>query len=218
MQTKQPPSPSPHVVVDQTQARFLTDPAKKRFFLPFLARERRVAEAAAEVDCSINRMLYQVRTLVNAGLLQILREEPRAGRPVRVYRSVHDAYFVPFSATPYDTLEQRISVQGDPIWTGLVAAYADALRRSRRHGHLLRRTGESVQTTDRLPSTTPSGHALFWSDSTMLLRDADARRLGEDVRHWYERAQRLSSEARDDRTTRRYLCLAALLPSKPIHS
>jgi hypothetical protein len=191
---------------------------KKRFFVPFLAHERRVAEAAAEVGCSVNRMLYQVRALVNAGLLQILREEPRAGRAVRVYRSVHDAYFVPFSATPYNTLEQRITVQGDPIWTGLVAAYADALRRSRRHGHLLRRTGETVQTTDQLPDTTPSGQALFWSDSTILLRDADARRLGEEVRQWYENAQRLSFEARDDRTTRRYLCLAALLPSEPIRS
>jgi hypothetical protein len=215
---EQSDSPSPHVVTDQTQARFLTDPVKKRFFIPFLARERRVAEAADEVGCSMNQMLYQVRTLVNAELLQVAREEPRAGRAVRVYRSVHDAYFVPFAATPYDTLEQRITVQGDPIWTGLVAAYANALRRSQRHGHLLRRTGETVQTTDQLPNTTPSGQALFWSDSTILLRDADARRLGEQIRQWYDDAQRCSHETRDSRGLRRYLCLAALLPSGPIHS
>lgn len=218
MQTEESDSPSPYVVVDQRQARFLTDPAKKRFFVPFLARERRVAEAAAEAGCSVNRMLYQVRTLVDAGLLQVVREEPRAGRAVRVYRSVYDAYFVPFSATPYDTLEQRISVQGDPIWRGLVTAYAKALRRSQRHGHLLRRTGATVQTTDQLPDTTPSGQALFWSDSTMLLRDADARRLSKEVQQWYDGAQRLSSQSRKDLNTHRYLCLAALLPSEPIHS
>jgi hypothetical protein len=218
MQTEDQKSPSPHVVSDPTQARFLTDPAKKTFFMPFLARERRIAEAASEVGCSINRMLYQVRTLLGCGLLQVLREEPRAGRAVQVYRSVHDAYFVPFAATPYDTLEQRITVQGDPIWSGLVAAYADALRRSRRHGHLLRRVGDWVQTTDQLPDSTPSGQALFWSDSTIPLRDADARQIGEEVRQWYEKAQRLSSGARDDRTARRYLCLAALLPSERIHS
>ncbi len=206
------------MVSDQTQARFLTDPAKKTYFLPFLARERRIAEAAAEVGCSTNRMLYQVRTLLNCGLLQVLREEPRAGRAVRVYRSVHDAYFVPFSATPYDTLEQRIAIQGDPIWTGLITAYADALRRSQRHGHLLRRVGEAVQTTHQLPDSTPSGQALFWSDSTITIRDEDARQLGEEVRHWFEKAQRLSREARGDRTTRRYLCLAALLPSQRINS
>lgn len=218
MQTEDRNSPSPHVVADPTQARFLTDPAKKTFLLPFLARDRRIAEAAAEVDCSINRMLYQVRTLLDCGLLHVVREEPRAGRPVRVYRTVHDAYFVPFAATPYNTLEQRITVQGDPIWTGLVAAYADALRRSRRNGHLLRRVGDAVETTDQLPDSTPSGQALFWSDSTIRLRDADARRLGEQVRQWYEESQQLSAAARDDRTARRYLCLAALLPSGPIHS
>jgi hypothetical protein len=135
-----------------------------------------------------------------------------------VYRSVYDAYFVPFSATPYDTLEQRITVQGDPIWAGLVAAYADALRRSQRHGHLLRRVGEVVQTTDQLPDSTAGGQALFWSDSTINIRDADARQLGEEVRQWYEKAQRLSGEARNDRTASRYLCLAALLPSQRINS
>jgi hypothetical protein len=206
------------VVSDQTQARFLTDPAKKTFFLPFLARERRIAEAAAEVGCSTNRMLYQVRTLLRCGLLQVLREEPRAGRAVRVYRSVHDAYFVPFAATPYDTLEQRLTVQGDPIWAGLIAAYADALRRSQRHGHLLRRVGQTVQTTDQLPDSTPNGQALFWSDSTITIRDTDARQLGEEVRQWYEKAQRLSRDTPDDRTARRYLCLAALLPSQRINS
>lgn len=218
MQTEEQYSPSPFVVSDQTQARFLTDPAKKMFFLPFLAQERRIAQAAAEVGCSTNRMLYQVRTLLHCGLLQVLREEPRAGRAVKVYRSVHDAYFVPFSATPYDTLEQRVAVQGDPIWAGLVAAYANALRRSRRHGHLLRRVGEAVHTTDQLPDSTPSGQTLFWSDSTINLRDADARRLGEEVRQWYQQAQHLSNQARNDTTTRTYLCLAALLPSERIHS
>jgi hypothetical protein len=212
-------SPRPFVVSDPVQAEFLTDPTKKTFFTPFLARERRVAEAAAEVGCSLNTMLYRVRTMLDCGLLTIVREEPRAGRASKVYRSVHDAYFVPFVATPYDTLEQRLSVQGDPIWAGLITAYADALRRSKRFGHLLRRVDEHlVQTTDRLPESTPSGQALFWSDSTMRIRDADARRLGEEVRQWYAKAQALSIEARGDRSARRYLCLAALLPSKLIRS
>jgi len=206
------------VVSDQAQARFLTDPAKKTFFVPYLARERRIGEAAAEVGCSVNRMLHQVRTLLGCGLLRVLREEPRAGRAVKVYRSVHDAYFVPFQATPYDTLEQRITVQGDPIWAGLVAAYADALRRSSRHGHLLHRVHDVVHTTDQLPDRTPNGQALFWSDSTLSIRDADARQLGAEIRAWYDRAQQLDAEARGDTTARRYLCLAALLPSRLINS
>ncbi|MET3808157.1 hypothetical protein ABIB25_005186 [Nakamurella sp. UYEF19] len=191
---------------------------KKTFLSPFLARDRRVSDAAAELGCSINRMLYQVRTLLAAGLLHIAHEEPRAGRTIKVYRSVHDAYFVPFGSTPYDTLEQRVTVQGDPIWAGLIAAYADALRRSDRHGHLIRRVDGAVTTTDQLPDTTPNGQALFWSDSTLMIRDADARQLGEEVRQWYERAQMMGASARHDSTARRYLCLAAFLPSQQIRS
>ncbi len=218
MQTEERDSPSPHVVTDQTQARFLTDPAKKTFFIPFLAHDQRVGQAAAEVGCSVNRMLYQVRTLLDCGLLRVVRVEPRAGRAVKVYRSVHDAYFVPFAATPYDTLEERLTVQGRPIWAGLITAYADALRRSHRHGHLLHRIGGVVHTTDQIPTSTPNGQALFWSDSTVTLRDEDARALGDEVRRWYAKAQQMSAAASGDGTARRYLCLAALLPSGRINS
>lgn len=41
---------------------------------------------------------------------------------------------------------------------------------------------------------------------------------GEQVGQWYQAAQRLSVEAHGDRTARRYLCLAALLPSKRVRS
>src|SRR5690606_2324901 len=44
--------------------------------------------------------------LVTAGLLEVVEERPRAGRPIKVYRSLHDAYFVPFSLTPFPTLEE----------------------------------------------------------------------------------------------------------------
>jgi hypothetical protein len=212
-------SPRPFVVSDPGQAQFLTDPSKKAFFVPFLAQERRVSEAADELGCALPTMLYRVRRMLEYGLLDVVREEPRAGRPVKVYRSRHDAYFVPFTATPYDTLEQRLTVQGDPIWAGLINAYADALRRSSRFGHhLYRASDHAVRTTDRLPDSTPSGQALFWSDSTIAVRDSDARRLGEQVKAWYDEAHRLGLARRGDPTARHYLCVAALLPSKPIRS
>lgn len=73
-------SPRPVVVSDPVQAEFLTDPIRKRFYTPFPARERRVAEAAAEVGCSLNTTLYRVRTMLDYGPLTVAREEPSAGR------------------------------------------------------------------------------------------------------------------------------------------
>ena len=49
------------------------------------------------MGCSLNTMLYRIKTLLlRAGLLEVVREEPRKGRAVKIYRSVHDAYFIPF--------------------------------------------------------------------------------------------------------------------------
>ncbi len=84
----------------------LMDDAVARFFRPFLARDTTVGEAAAEVGCSPSTMLYRVRTFVRAGLLRVVQERPRAGRPIKVYRSSHDAYLIPYALTPFATLEE----------------------------------------------------------------------------------------------------------------
>jgi hypothetical protein len=52
--------------------------------------------------------LYRIRTFLAAGLISIVREEPRRGRAIKVYRSVHDAYFIPLEITPFGTLEDRL--------------------------------------------------------------------------------------------------------------
>ncbi len=114
MQMTEPDSGSFHTVTDPEQARLLTEPVSKEFFKPFLAHERSASQAATIMRCNLNTVLYRIKTLLRAGLIKVVREMPRKGRPVRVYRSVHDAYFVPFSVTPYATLEERLEVQAEP--------------------------------------------------------------------------------------------------------
>lgn len=90
----------------ERQAQLLMNEHTSRYFRPFLARSLTVTEAAREVGCSPSVMLYRVGTLLAAGLLRVAEERPRAGRALKLYRSVHDAYFVPFSLTPFATLEE----------------------------------------------------------------------------------------------------------------
>lgn len=192
-----PGAPHPgafHRVADPTQARLLTDPRSKAFFKPFLARERSVAEAARLLGCPLNTMIYRVGTFVRAGLLRVVREDKRPGRAVRVYRSVHDAYFVPFALTPYATLEERLEVQAAPIFANLIQAYAAALRRSDRYGHHLFVGGDgAVWTTDLLPDLDPGGQPTVYSDATPCLRLEDARVLGHDLQTLFSRG--LTSQA-----------------------
>lgn len=122
------PSQREHVVRDPEAARLLTHPGSVRFFKPFIARELSASEAAEELGCQLNTMLYRIGTFLEAGLLRVTREQKRAGRPVKRYRAVADAFFIPFSLTPYATLEEGLGAQLEPLWEtmlrGLARSYA----------------------------------------------------------------------------------------------
>lgn len=65
----------------------------------FLERENSVSRAARVLELDLRAVHRHVLALLNAGLLRLVREEKRAGRPVKVYTAVAPAFFVPFSAT-----------------------------------------------------------------------------------------------------------------------
>jgi Helix-turn-helix domain len=129
-----------HRVTNPKQAQLLSDPKSKEFFKPFLAQERSVTQAASDLGCHLNTMLYRVKTLRGAKLIKVARKEKRKGRAINYYRSVHDAYFIPFPLTSYATLEERLEVQGKPIFATLINAYAQALKQNERFGNYMLRS------------------------------------------------------------------------------
>lgn len=110
------------VVRDPNQAQLLTESRSKEFFKPFVARELTASQAAHEVGCELSAMLYRIRTFQAAGLLAVVRQEKRAGRPLKVYRAVADAFFIPFDLTPYADYEERLMEQLAPAWRQVLAA------------------------------------------------------------------------------------------------
>jgi hypothetical protein len=97
---------SPRRVDDPAAARLLMDAAARDVFGCFLGRTRSVREAADLLGRDLDAVLYRVRRLHAVGLLEIAAVEPRAGRPIKRYRAVHDAWFVPFEVLPYADLEE----------------------------------------------------------------------------------------------------------------
>ena len=211
----EPDSGSFYTVTDPEQARLLTEPVSKEFFKPFLAHERSAAEAAEILKASLNTTLYRIKTLLRAGLLEVTRERPRKGRAVKLYRSVHDAYFVPFHVTPYATLEERLWVQARPIFTDLISAYAAALRQNERSGHHVF-IGDNgvVWTSDKLPALTPTGLPLTYADMNVRLRDDDARAVGLGLQALFGRAleAEMGAETAAGDKGQLYTCVVALLP------
>ena len=134
-----------HTVTDLEQARLLSNPSSFKFFEPFIARERSVTDAAEEVGCKLDTMLYRVKTLLKAGLLKVSRLEKRAGRPIKHYRSVHDAYFVPFEVTPYAELEERMRDHHRSQEAVILPAVTKLLRESGLEGYeFYRHTGSDT--------------------------------------------------------------------------
>ena len=205
-----PDSSSFHTVTDKKQAHLLTDPKSKAFFKPFLARERSTSQAAQVLGCPLTTMHYRVRQFLAAGLLELTREEKRKGRAVKLYRSTHDAYFIPFRVTPYATLEERLATQAAPLFANLLRAYADALRQSERYGHHLFRSGDAFCTSDLLPKLTPAGLPVTYADMMTTLSKEDALGLNADMQNLLKR----KGKSKEEGDGAQYLLMVALLPLK----
>ena len=136
------------------QARLLSDPACVRHLHPFLGRTLGVSAAAQEIGVSTERMMYRVRQLRAAGLLRQVGEQPRQGRPIKLYRAP-GGLRIPFALTPFDDLEAQIRTHAAPYDRLRIRALARTLHRLEDHARLLYRddSGEIHSETELLSPT-----------------------------------------------------------------
>lgn len=121
-------SPSVRIVSDTHVADLLMSPVTLRQLEPFLARDATVGEAAAVLGDRPNTVLKRVQRFEALGLLAVVRETPRAGRAIRVYRSTADAFFVPFEATSAESFEVALG-ERDAYWEDLLRSNVVRARR-----------------------------------------------------------------------------------------
>jgi hypothetical protein len=74
---------------------FMDDSPKRRLLLSLVERARSVSEVAVREGLSIGSAHHLLSGFVKRGLAYVEREEKRAGRPIKHYRSVARSYFVP---------------------------------------------------------------------------------------------------------------------------
>lgn len=154
-------TPAFHTVTDPEQARLLTDAAVFDMFEPFLARDRTASQAASETGRDLNSVLYRLRQLVAAGLVHVVQELKRAGRPIKVYRSVHDAYFVPYEVTPFASVEERMLKQLMPHLEERVRVQTRRVRELGASGQVLYRDEAGEVWTE---SAADASQRLDWLD------------------------------------------------------
>lgn len=101
-------------VTQPGNARALLEPATLEVLSPFVGRERTAAEVARKLEMPLNSLLYKVKALLALGLLEVSREERRAGRSVKHYRAIAEAFFLPYEVTPAETPEALLAQEHAP--------------------------------------------------------------------------------------------------------
>lgn len=126
------PPPTPQRICDPQAVRLLLDPETLTCLGALLGQARSVSQVARQVGGSVRAVHYRLQTLLACGLVYVLREDRRAGRAVKVYQAVAEAYFVPFSATDRQDVEALWLSLTLPLYDQLVRALA---RTARLQGH-----------------------------------------------------------------------------------
>lgn len=118
----------PEAITDPQVAAFISDRARGRHLDPFLARERTIAEAAAELGISPQRMHYWVRQMMQLGLLLPVRSEVRGRSRTSVYRSSADTYHLPLEVLPTSDFE-TLELHFQPVWRQFLRSVVTAGRK-----------------------------------------------------------------------------------------
>ncbi len=129
---------------------------------------------------------------------------------------MHDAYFIPFTLTPYATPEERLGAQASPVFGTLPTAYAHALRQNERFGNYpLRRNDGAVLTTDFVPERTASGLPVVYTDAVATLTRAEALQRAAALRAAFSGSQAGATAllpTGESGASQAYMLMVVLLP------
>lgn len=161
------PAEAFYTITDAEQARLLSDRISLKYFRPFVAKERSATEAAEALGVALDTMLYRIKTFLKAGLIYVSRLEKRAGRPIKHYRSVHDAYIIPFALTPHANLEETLHLYFRECAEIVVPPMARTMRQSGREGRILYRDANDGTVWQSSYDIMKAGSTLYDSETQL---------------------------------------------------
>lgn len=91
---------------DPAAARLLASRHDIALLRPFHGREATVSEAARENGIGVKSMYYRVSRWHRQGILQVVREVRRPGKPLKVYSTGCDWLIVPHTLTPWVDVDE----------------------------------------------------------------------------------------------------------------
>lgn len=188
-----PSLPSDARTVRSKEAAAVFADGRRRLVFELARGERSLKELSDVTGMSLPLLTYHVRRLVALGLAREQRKAPRAGRPVRLYRAVAAAFFVPAALAP---------PPGERLTAELSAALDDT-RRADADGGIYYFLDQERPVMRRVAARNGPPTLDLWR--MMTLSEADARDLAAELEAVIARY--------GDRTRgKSYLVRAALAP------
>ena len=117
-----------HRVEDARACELLTDRSLLRVLAEFTGRENTINRAATSLEMTVSALYKIVKRFEGLNLIEVTRTEARSGRAIRHYRTVADAFFIPFRTHP----PERISGQNWALHQALFRRGLDRLYRQER--------------------------------------------------------------------------------------
>lgn len=179
------------------QVAVFLDPRRRRILITFLGREASLTEAAERLAFPLNRLAYHVGRLIELGLLRVVREQKRAGRPIRYYRAAADSFLIPAAA-----MGRRV---GDGLTAELRAALDRAELLSGASDLLISLDEAGRPRLQRRGGNVDADACEYWR--VLSLSAAEARQLNGELRALLRRY-----EGSPGRGKTAYLAHAALAP------
>lgn len=168
-----------------------------------MRQDATVGEVAQRVGLSVGSAHYRVRQLLSHDLIEVTREERRAGRTLKIYRARARQYFIPFGVTDSEDAESFWWSFTQPLYEQFVRAM---MRNFRHHvpdmdawglligpdavGGLELRCSPAPGGAVRKPSTTTALSTLNWE--SLSLSHAQAQSMMSEIRAVVERYRALS--------------------------
>jgi hypothetical protein len=101
-------------IVDPRAAAVFASPRQRKLLLALVDEERSLSQLARLTDTPLNLVHYHLRKFLSLRLAGMVRQERRAGAPIKYYRANARSFFVPADlmvAEPGDGLESRLRAQ-----------------------------------------------------------------------------------------------------------
>lgn len=109
-------------ITDPVMVRSLLRDGAAHYLAPFLHEDHSVSEAAELLRTPLTKVHYWVRSLCDAGLLHVVSEQPRKGRPIKRYRAIATEFVVPAEALPEDYFAGVMRRSNEDMIDALAAA------------------------------------------------------------------------------------------------